>query len=106
MRDARDEFETLLAAARAEFASRLEEKMRELQELSDRGAWTEVRRAAHKLRGSAGTYGFPKIGAAAAVIEELLIEAEASPDEDARNRFAAALATARIASEAAVRDGT
>ncbi len=106
MRDARDEFETLLAAARAEFASRLEEKMRELQELSDRGAWTEVRRAAHKLRGSAGTYGFPKIGEAAAVIEELLIEAEPSPDEDAKNRFAVALATARTASEAAVREGT
>ncbi len=105
MTEVRDELEILLAAARADFASRLEDKVRELQELSDRGAWMEARRAAHKLRGSAGTYGFAKIGAAAAVMEDVLIEAEASPDEDARNRFAVALATARTASEAAMREG-
>jgi HPt (histidine-containing phosphotransfer) domain-containing protein len=105
MTEARDELKTLLAAAREEFALRLEDKVRELQELSDRGAWIEARRAAHKLRGSAGTYGFAKISAAAAVMEEVLIEAEPSPDEDARNRFAAALATARLELEAATREG-
>ncbi len=103
MTGARDEFETLLAAARADFASRLGDKVRELQDLFDRGAWAEARRAAHKLRGSAATYGFAKIGAAAAAMEDILIAAQPSPDDDARNRFASALATARAGAESAER---
>lgn len=103
MTGARGEFETLLAAARADFASRLGDKVRELQDLFDRGAWSEARRAAHKLRGSAATYGFAKIGAAAAAMEDILIAAQLAPDEEARSRFALALATARSGAESAQR---
>jgi HPt (histidine-containing phosphotransfer) domain-containing protein len=95
------ELQVLLAAARADFASRLEAKIHELKDLSTRGDWTGARRAAHKLRGSAATYGFPKVGAAAAVLEEILIDAQPMPNEDARNRFVSALETARIESESA-----
>lgn len=99
MKDTRGEVEKLLAAAKADFASRLDDKVRELQDLASRGAWTEARRAAHKLRGSAATYGFAKIGAVAAAMEDVLIEAALVPDEAAKTRFAAALAEARVESE-------
>jgi HPt (histidine-containing phosphotransfer) domain-containing protein len=97
--EARDELEKLLAAARADFASRLADKVSELRDLASRGAWSEARRAAHKLRGSAATYGFAKIGAAAATMEDILIDASTSPNDDAKARFATALAEARIESE-------
>jgi HPt (histidine-containing phosphotransfer) domain-containing protein len=101
MTEARDEIETLLAAARADFASRLDDKVRELQDLASRGAWAEARRAAHKLRGSAATYGFAKIGVAAATMEDILIDAATSPNDEAKTRFASALAEARTESERA-----
>jgi HPt (histidine-containing phosphotransfer) domain-containing protein len=101
MTGARDELEKLLAAARADFASRLDDKVRELHDLASRGAWAEARRAAHKLRGSAATYGFPKVGAAAATMEEILIDASTPPTDEAQTRFASALAEARIESERA-----
>jgi HPt (histidine-containing phosphotransfer) domain-containing protein len=99
------ELDVLLAAARADFASRLEGKIHELKDLSTRGDWAGARRAAHKLRGSAATYGFPRVGTAAAALEEILIDALPTPNEDARNRFVAALETARIESESATRAG-
>jgi HPt (histidine-containing phosphotransfer) domain-containing protein len=33
-------------------------------------AWTEVRRLAHSLRGSGGTYGFPEVTEAARLLED------------------------------------
>jgi HPt (histidine-containing phosphotransfer) domain-containing protein len=101
MTEARGELEKLLAAARADFASRLVDKVCELEDLASRGAWAEARRAAHKLRGSAATYGFAKIGAAAATMEEILIDASISPNGEARTRFASALAEARVEAEQA-----
>jgi HPt (histidine-containing phosphotransfer) domain-containing protein len=103
MTEADDELELLLAAARAEFASRLDSKLCELQELSTRGDWAGARRAAHRLRGSAGTYGFPKIGAAAGVMEDILIDADLSPNDEAKSRFALAVAAARVEAEVAAR---
>jgi HPt (histidine-containing phosphotransfer) domain-containing protein len=101
MTEARDELEKLLAAARADFASRLGDKMRELHDLASRGVWAEARRAAHKLRGSAATYGFAKVGAAAATMEEILIGASMAPNDEAKTRFASALAEARVEAERA-----
>ena len=69
------EVDALLAAARAEYASRLPSKLAAIEELAARGAWDEARRAAHKLRGSAATYGFAAIGDAAAALEKLAVEA-------------------------------
>jgi HPt (histidine-containing phosphotransfer) domain-containing protein len=91
MTDPGDEVKMLLAAARADFEARLETKVCELQDLSARGAWGEVRRAAHRLRGSAATYGFSAIGAAAATMEDVLIAAEPSPSADAKRSFSSAL---------------
>jgi HPt (histidine-containing phosphotransfer) domain-containing protein len=69
------EVDALLAAARAEYASRLPSKLAAIEELAARGAWDEARRAAHKLRGSAATYGFAAVGDAAATLEKLTAEA-------------------------------
>jgi HPt (histidine-containing phosphotransfer) domain-containing protein len=102
MRDALDpSVRDMLAVARAEFAGRLLAKVDELDALVAREAWDEVRRAAHKLRGSAATYGFPELGAAAATAEDVLIEAAGSPGGAARARLADALRTARTEAERA-----
>ncbi len=68
----------LLAEARLQFAAGLPAKVAELQALLGRGAWDELRRAAHKLRGSTGTYGFMELSAAAGGIEDALLEAGAA----------------------------
>lgn len=70
--------EDLLAAARADFASRLPARAAEVQALVADGAWDEARRAVHKLRGSAATYGFAGLGAAVAALEDLLLAAAAT----------------------------
>jgi len=105
MTDAGEGFEAVLAAARADFLARLEPKIGELEELSARGAWEEVRRAAHRLRGSAATYGFASVGVAAAAMEDLLIEVGSSPEGEAKKRFASLLGTARTEVERAVKEG-
>jgi HPt (histidine-containing phosphotransfer) domain-containing protein len=79
--------DALLAAARAQFASGLPAKTANVEELVARGAWDEARRAAHRLRGSAGTYGFVDVGAAAGAVEELLLASAGNPDGDARARL-------------------
>ncbi len=69
--------DALLAAARAEYASRLPSKLAAIADLVARGAWDEARRAAHRLRGSAATYGLAAIGEAAAGLEQLTADAAA-----------------------------
>ncbi|HUF50480.1 MAG TPA: Hpt domain-containing protein [Longimicrobiales bacterium] len=54
----------------------------------DAGAVTDMRRIAHALRGSGGTYGFPDVSAAAAAVED------AAP-ADLPQRVAALLALLR-----------
>jgi HPt (histidine-containing phosphotransfer) domain-containing protein len=88
MTQARDPaIDTLLAAARAQFAVSLPAKARALRHHVEHQDWDEVRRAAHKLRGSGATYGFAALGEAAGAIEELLLEAEGVPGADARARL-------------------
>jgi HPt (histidine-containing phosphotransfer) domain-containing protein len=85
----------LLEAARAEFARSLPGKAADLAALVAAGSWEEARRAAHKLRGSSGTHGFAALSAAAADVEDTLIEAKGLPGEAARARIDARLAEAR-----------
>ena len=59
----------------------------------DPAAAARVRAAAHSLKGSGGTYGFPEISAAAAAVEE-------APDADLGTRVEALLAALRSAAEA------
>jgi HPt (histidine-containing phosphotransfer) domain-containing protein len=77
------DIDAMLAAARADYASRLPSKLAAIEELTARGAWAEARRAAHKLRGSAATYGFVTIGDAAAVLEQLATDASSPAAEGA-----------------------
>ena len=89
-----DSNDALLAAALREYAAGLPARVAVMGELVARGAWGEVRRAAHKLRGSAAVYGFAAISAPAAAIEDILLEAADAPDGDARSRIAERLVEA------------
>ena len=100
--------EDVLAAVRRDFASRLPERGAELVACLARAAWGDLRRAAHKLRGSASTYGFADLGAHAAAIDDLLIEAADAggpPDEAAKARLEALVGAAVTASDRAAREG-
>ena len=93
--------DALLAQLRAQFTASLPSKLTALEELVARGAWADLRRAAHKLRGSASTYGHLELGAVAGAMEEVLLAAADPPDEAARSSIAAHLAEARrVAGEA------
>jgi HPt (histidine-containing phosphotransfer) domain-containing protein len=78
----------LLAEARRGFAASVPVKVAELQVLLDRASWDELRRAAHKLRGSTGTYGFLELSAATAEVEEALLEAGGPPGPEVKERVA------------------
>jgi HPt (histidine-containing phosphotransfer) domain-containing protein len=81
--------DALMAAVRAQFAASLPAKAADITAQLSRCAWSDARGAAHRLRGSAGTYGFAAVGAAAGAIEELLLGEAADPDADTRGRLEA-----------------
>ena len=94
--------DALLAAAHSQFAESLPAKVATIEESLARGAWDDVRRAAHRLRGSAATYGFAALAASAAAIEDALLEA-VEPDDDVRSRVAEHLVAARAEADRAAR---
>ena len=70
-----DNFEALLATLQEEFAQRLPAKIAEIEaHLSEGGSGPlgEARMLAHKLRGSAGSYGFGLVGSALGAVEDLV----------------------------------
>ncbi len=95
----------LLAAARSEFALRLPAKVEELESLASRPAWHELRVAAHKLRGSAATYGFPRLSSVAASVEDVLLGVGCAPTPAHVERILAALLEARTEAARAAREG-
>lgn len=95
------EVDALLAAAREQYASRLPSKLADIEESAARGDWDEARRAAHKLRGSAATYGFVAIGDAAATFEQLAIDATSIDPARFRGAIDEALKRVRDAIERA-----
>jgi HPt (histidine-containing phosphotransfer) domain-containing protein len=95
------EVDALLAAAREQYAARLPSKLAAIEELAARGDWDEARRAAHKLRGSAATYGFVAIGDAAATLEQLAIDVTSIDPARFRGALDEALERAREAIERA-----
>lgn len=97
--------EDLLAIARSGFAGRLPAKVEEICALASRGAWQEVRVAAHKLRGSAATYGFPALSVLAAAIEDAVLDAGGAPDPSASARIGDALHDARAEADRAAGEG-
>jgi HPt (histidine-containing phosphotransfer) domain-containing protein len=104
MAEARPSVDVLLAVARADFARRLPAKTAEIEELVSKGAWDEARRASHKLRGSAATYGFPVVGAAAAAIEDALLGASGSPSVDVTVRVRTIAGDACLEAERCARE--
>jgi HPt (histidine-containing phosphotransfer) domain-containing protein len=77
----------LLAEARLQFAASVPAKVADLRALMERGAWEDARRAAHKLRGSTGTYGLPDLSVVLGEIEDHLIEVACAPGGDLQRRL-------------------
>jgi HPt (histidine-containing phosphotransfer) domain-containing protein len=94
--------DALLAAAQSQFAAGLPARVSAVEECVARGAWEDARRAAHKLRGSAATYGFAALAAAAAAIEDVLLDVD--PTDDQRALLAGHLVEARAEAERAARE--
>lgn len=72
---AAEDFEALLATLRQQFAERLPRKLAEIEVrllAADSDSLIEARMLAHKLRGSAGSYGFGLVGTSLGVVEDLL----------------------------------
>jgi len=55
------------------FLRRLQEAAQELKQYYEDGAWDELRRVVHTLKGTAATFGFPEITALAKEAEECLL---------------------------------
>ena len=83
------DFDAALAELRAEYAVRLQRDLDDVSEMvlafaADTGNAEHRERArfqAHRLKGSAGTFGFPAVSEHAGRIEELLRRAAANPDD-------------------------
>src|SRR5579872_5813407 len=95
----------LLAEARKGFASGLPAKVAEMQSLLAAGKWEDARRAAHKLRGSSGTYGFAALSTVAAAIEDALIEASGPPGDAVKARVDELAREARVHADTAAAGG-
>jgi HPt (histidine-containing phosphotransfer) domain-containing protein len=96
--------DALLAAAGAEFAEALPAKVAALASLIAGGAWKDARRAAHKLRGSAATYGHAELGASAGAIEEVLLEDGDAPSVESREQIDRHLVAAHAEAARALRE--
>ncbi len=94
MSERRAEFDALLA----EYRRGLPDTLARIDALLAAGRLKELRRAVHTLAGSAGTYGLPRVGQAAAAAEAYL---EASADTlDAAGRAELERLVARVRDEA------
>jgi len=89
--------QALLDVARAAYATRLPSRIAEIAELVQKDAWADARRAAHKLRGSASTYGFVDVGSAAAALEETILAGGDKLDSSAKATVLHLLENARAA---------
>lgn len=63
-------FDERLAGLRARFVARAAQDGVRLRDVADAGDLAEIRRIAHGLAGTAGTFGFPQISDAARAVEE------------------------------------
>lgn len=93
MSDRRAEFDALLVEYRRDLPQTLER----IDSLLAGASFSELRRALHTLAGSAGTYGLPRVGQAAAAAEALL---ESGPPRDAARRAELERLVARVRDEA------
>lgn len=68
------------------FVQEMPERISNLLETLESGDWNALRRAAHQLKGAAGSYGFGQITPGAARVEEAVRQAE--PEEAIRDTVA------------------
>lgn len=82
-----DDFDRELALLRAEYAEALGAKVAELVAClgpeRDGAALDRARQLAHRLAGTAGSYGLPHVGAAALALERALIRQQECGGDDA-----------------------
>ncbi len=105
---ARETLRSRMDVLREEYARELPNKLDELESLIETAknqpeAAASAASSAHRLRGTAGAYGFKLVGTLAGQIEDLLCEYEASPSQARRdlwNEIGRALIDARLASRA------
>lgn len=95
--------EAVMAAGRLDYVSRLRDKLADLERLAATEKWSELRRAAHKLRGSAGVFGFESLGVAAGRLEDRLAEAPLMLGPDERSEIDRALSGLRDEVDVALR---
>ncbi len=93
-------FAAHLVGLEREFRARLPEKLAELeaalrQAREDPAEIQAARTLAHRLRGSAGSYGFASVGVAAGLVEDLLAEAAPTLPGNTWERLDGALIEAR-----------
>jgi HPt (histidine-containing phosphotransfer) domain-containing protein len=84
----------LLGAARADFTRSLPAKAAAVEEHLAGGAFADAKRAAHKLRGSSGMFGYARLGEIAGEIDDLMNDGGVG-DVAARTRVDALVAQLR-----------
>lgn len=94
MNPLRAQFDALLAQYRRELPARIAA----LEALLAAGRLDELRRALHRLAGSAGTFGLPQVGEAARAAEESLVPE--NPDAAQRREFASHFARLKVVASA------
>jgi len=62
------------------FVDEMPERVGNIQRLLEARDWEELRRAAHQLKGAAGSYGFGPIGPRAAAVEDA-VRSQVSEEE-------------------------
>jgi HPt (histidine-containing phosphotransfer) domain-containing protein len=63
------------------FVDEMPERISNLLDLMDSQQWEELRRAAHQLKGAAGSYGFGPISPAAAHLENVIKTNESDEEQ-------------------------
>ena len=96
----------LLGAARADFTRSLPAKVAAVDEHLASGAFADAKRAAHRLRGSSGMFGYARLGEIAGEIDDLMNEAAGASDDAARARVDALVVQLQAEAARLVREAT
>ena len=87
-------FEAQMASLRETFLERLAQTQAELDQLAADGRLRDIINIAHRLKGSAASYGFEALGAAAKEAEERLTTGDSAASSGALEPLRAAISTA------------
>jgi HPt (histidine-containing phosphotransfer) domain-containing protein len=96
----------LLGAARADFTRSLPDKAAAVERHLAAGAFADAKRSAHKLRGSAGMFGYAALGEIAGEIDDLMNDETGASDDASRARLAALVARLRAEAARVAGEGT